>query len=347
MPRLLVHVGSHKAGSTAIQDSLLANRGSDAGFRFLHHPRFRTHSVLAALYKPFAELDHTIRLQMPDPAAVERVRLNFWSRIPELFPDADNAVLSSEYLGGIGAEAVARFRADVEAMGYRHFRILMYVRESTARYASGVQQALKFRNELSRMDPRTLHFDFRQQIEAWESVFPGQVEVRAFDRAQLDGGCVVADAYGRLSDFFGIAAEPARVIDSNRSISAETLFCLYHIYRHLDTAGFSPARVAVQARLYGRIERLVQAALPAPTRIRLRPAVARMVHERHRPDFDWLAERYGVRFAEPAVLSEADGDAPPRLSDPPTLPELVVPPDARALIGLLGKIAADGLFDGR
>lgn len=344
MRSLLVHIGSHKAGSTAIQDSLLANRGSDAGFRFLHHPRFRTHSVLAALYKPYEELDHTIRLQMPDRADVERVRRNFWSRIPALFPDADNAVLSSEYLGGIGAEAVRRFRADVEAMGYRRFRILMYVRESTARYASGVQQALKFRNELSRMDPRVLHFDFREQIETWESVFPGQVEVRAFDRAQLDGGCVVADAYGRLSDFFGIAVEPARVIDSNRSISAETLYCLYNIYRHLDTENFSPARVRIQAQLHRRIEHVVRTILPEPTSITLRPALARMVYARHQADFDWLAARYGVAFPEPAVLRATDDGRPLTLSDPPALPQLVVPPDPRVLIRLLGKIAADGLF---
>lgn len=343
MRSLLVHIGSHKAGSTAIQDSLLANRGSDAGFRFLFHPRFRTHSVLAALFKPYETLDHTIRLQLPDPAAVQRVRRNFWTRIPALFPDADNAVLSSEYLGAIDAEAVRRFRAEVEAMGYGRFRILMYVREASARFASGVQQALKFRNELARMDPRTLHFDFRGQIETWESVFPGDVEVRAFDRAQLTGGCVVADAYGRIADFFGVPARPATVIDSNRSMSAETLFCLYNIYRHLDTEGFSPSRVRMQAQLHARIENLVRAALPEPTRITLRPALVRLVHARHQADFGWLAERYGVRFPEPAGLADDDGQTL-SLSNPPNLAELVVPPDPRVLIRLLGKIAADGLF---
>ncbi|WP_395770177.1 hypothetical protein [Arenimonas sp.] len=347
MRRLFVHIGSHKAGSTALQDSLLANRGSDTGFRFLHHPRLRTHSVLAAMYKPFDTLDHTIRLQMPDPEAVALVRRNFWQRIPEHFPDADNAVLSSEYLSAIDADAVRRFRSDVEAMGYGRFRILLYVREATARYASGIQQAVKFRDDLPRMDPRLLYFNFREQIETWESVFPGDVEVRAFERGQLLEGCVVADAYSRISEFFGIATHPDKRVDSNRSMSSETLFCLYNLYRHLDTAQFSPDQVRIQTGLYKQIETLVQASMPAPSRITLRPAVARMVYERHRADYDWLAQHYGVRFQEPTIPAETAEEAPLRLSDPPGLPELVLPPDARVLIQLLGKIAADGLFRAR
>lgn len=346
MRRLFVHIGSHKAGSTALQDSLLANRGSDAGFRFLHHPRLRTHSVLAAMYKPFEALDHTIRLQMPDQTAVETVRHQFWQRIPEHFPDADNAVLSSEYLSAIDPAAVRRFRDDVEAMGYGRFRILLYVREASARYASGIQQAVKFSNDVARMDPRLLYFNFREQIETWESVFPGDVEVRAFDRAQLSEGCVVVDAYRRFSEFFGIDAQPAKRVDSNRSMSLETLFCLYNLYRHLDTTQFSPGQVRIQSGLHKQIEMLVQSSMPTPSRIVLRPAVARMVYERHRADYDWLEKSYGVCFPEPAAINAAE-EAPLRLSDPPSLPELVLPPEGRVLIQLLGKIAADGLFHAR
>jgi hypothetical protein len=344
MRSLFVHIGSHKAGSTALQDSLLANRGSDTGFRFLHHPRLRTHSVLAAMYKPFEMLDHTIRLQMPDREAVALVRRNFWQRIPVLFPDAENAVLSSEYLSAVDADAVRRFRDDIEAMGYGRFRILLYVREAVSRFASGIQEAVKFRNDVPRMDPRILYFNFREQIETWESVFPGDVEVRAFERAQLSGGCVVADAYGRISEFFGIDAHPAMAVDSNRSMSTETLFCLYNLYRHLDTAQFSETQVRIQSGLHKQIETLVQDSVPAPSRITLRPEVARMVYARHRADYDWLSQHYGVRFPDPELLAKTADDVPLRLSDPPTLAEMVQPPDGRVLIQLLGKIGADGLF---
>ena len=347
MRSLFVHIGSHKAGSTALQDSLLANRGSDAGFRYLHHPRLRTHSVLAAMYKPFETLDHTIRLQMPDPEAVALVRRNFWQRIPEHFPDADNAVLSSEYLSAVDPDAVRRFRDEVEAMGYGRFRILLYVREAVSRFTSGIQQAVKFSNNVAHMDPCTFHFNFREQIETWESVFPGEVEVRAFGRGQLTGGCVVADAYNRISEFFGIAAHPDKRVDSNRSISSETLFCLYNLYRHLDTAQFSATQVRIQSGLHKQIETLVQSSVPTPSRITLRRSLARMVYERHRADYDWLAQHYGVRFPEPAILADTTDDAPLRLSDPPTLSEMVLPPDARVLIQLLGKIGADGLFRSR
>lgn len=343
MRSLFVHIGSHKAGSTALQDSLLANRGSDAGFRYLHHPRLRTHSVLAAMYKPFDTLDHTIRLQMPDPEAVALVRRNFWQRIPALFPDADNAVLSSEYLSAVDAEAVRRFRDDVEAMGYGRFRILLYVREAVSRFASGIQQAVKFRNDVPRMDPRILYFNFREQIETWESVFPGDVEVRAFERPQLASGSVVADAYGRISEFFGIDAHPQKRVDSNRSMSAETLFCLYNLYRNLDTAAFAPQQVLMQGRLHKQIEALVQESVPAPMRITARPTVARMLQERHKADYAWLAENYGVRFTEPAP-DPAAADAPSPLSTPTVLSELVTAPDARVLIQLLGKIGAEALF---
>ncbi len=346
MRSLFVHIGSHKAGSTALQDSLLANRGSDTGFHFLHHPRLRTHSVLAAMYKPFETLDHTIRLQMPDREAVALVRRNFWQRIPKLFPDAENAVLSSEYLSAVDADAVRRFRDDIEAMGYGRFRILLYVREAVSRFASGIQQAVKFRNDVPRMDPRILYFNFREQIETWESVFPGDVEVRAFERGQLSGGCVVADAYSRISEFFGIQAQPAKAVDSNRSMSAETLFCLYNIYRNLDTAAFEPHQVLMQGRVHKQIEALVQEAVPAPTRITPRPMVVRMLHERHKADYAWLAEHYGVRFNEPLTDAGA-AEVSSSLSSPAVLSELVMAPDARVLIQLLGKIGADALFRNR
>ena len=283
--------------------------------------------TLANVYQSI-EHDHEIvpvinKIDLP-AAEVEKVR----NEIEEIIGlPADNAVLTSEYLSAVDTDAVRRFRDDVEAMGYGRFRIVLYVREAVSRFTSSIQQAVKFRNDVPRMDPRILYFNFREQIETWESVFPGEVEVRAFERGQLTGGCVVADAYSRISEFFGMKADPAKVVDSNRSMSTETLFCLYHLYRHLDTARFSERQVRIQNRLYKQIETLVQNSVSAPSRITLCPAVARMVYERHRADYDWLSQHYGIRFQDPVMLPDSSETGPLRLSDPPTLPEMVMPPD--------------------
>lgn len=355
MPRLLLHIGSPKAGSSAIQASLASHQGRAmstwpwSGRRWLCLPpnpdgRPYPSGFIAGAYLPIERLPRYLQLrQRADPSRFQRDVARYQALIrrrlqPRWRPAPAGAILSCEYLWRLSADAIRRLRDDVASLGVEQVRVIAYVREPASLYSSALQQWARLSTDLSRFDPGQWRYELRQRLEAWAEVFAADLVVRPFEREQLHAGCVVQDLQRQATTWLGQeswslqlkAAEPI-----NSSASAEAVFAMQELMARQLTPGQVLSRRC--SRELGRLWDQLQALDPsgAGSRLRLRPEVEAAIRHRHQSDLDWLAHAHGVCFRQPPPLAQADaGAAPVADGGRWSLDQLVQPPRDAGLLKL-------------
>lgn len=342
MRKALIHIGSSKTGSTAIQHSLAHANAEESGFGCLQTRGIPPHLVLAALYRDFDALDPYIKSRFGNAAAVEAARPAVHAEIGRLLEQCPNLVLSSEFLFSAPPERIRQLKADLLGHGIDDFRIVCYVREPAAHYLSDLQEFLKNNTNLRRFLPQSYRYRFRETLQHWQAEFPGQLAVRAFERAAFPQGSVIHDFHGQIDDFFGTAQPAGPEFTRNESLCNLALFAMHHIQRQVPALDRSTAGYQRRRTLREMLDANARRMAERPARSALHASVARYVNQAHAEDLHWLAAEYGIRFA----AAEDDSGTMPAvtLSDPPRLAELVVPPPAQALIQLLSRVVAGQAF---
>lgn len=335
MRRALIHIGSSKTGSTAIQHSLAHAGPERCGFGCLHTRGISPHLMLAALYRDFEALDPYIKACFGSAAGVEAARPAVHAEIAELLERCPNLVLSSEFLFDAQQEDIRRLKTDLVGHGIGDFRIVCYVREPAAHYLSDLQEFLKNNTDLRRFLPQSYRYRFRATLQRWEAAFPGQLSVHAFERTAFPQGNVIHDFNRRIDGFFGTVQPEAPAFTRNESLCNLALFALHHRLRQVPALDRSADGYRRRRALREALDAGARRMTSQPARSTLHPSVARYVNRAHGEDLTWLAAEYGIRFA---ALQGDDGElTPPTLSDPPHLAELVMPPPAQALAHLLSR----------
>ena len=357
MTRLFLHIGSPKAGSSAIQAAIqglseAAMAGADLQVLPANpYGKPFPSGFVAARYMPPADLPRYLRLrQQRDPEQFQQDLQQHWRLLSEglrrrpqravagwrwPWPLAQRspqgggtALLSSEYLWRLPADQVRRFRQDFEALGVDDFRVIAYVRQPVSAYASFLQQWLRLSTDLERYNPLRWHYRPRQHLETWEAVFGDALVVRPFERDQLQGGSVVQDCFAQLSAWLDRPVQGEEVSGVNEALSTEELFLVQDLLRSLPPASLQDPQWPFRMARFRRL--LSQSAPPLDCRpVRLQPWVRDQVWQRHQQDLDWLEQRHGVVFPAPAELSSATA-APPEQTTGFRLDQLLCPPEDSA-----------------
>lgn len=309
MPCLLLHIGSPKAGSSAIQASLerQASRRtawpwSSRRWRCLPANPYGTSypsGFIAAAYLPADRLPRYLHLRQQADAQAFHQDLQRYQALlrrqlrPHWRPAPAGAVLSCEYLWRLPEERILQLRRDFEALGVDRFRVIAYVRDPASLYGSALQQWARLSSDLRRFDPRQWRYELRRRLEAWGAVFGGDLVVRAFEREQLHEGCVVRDLQQQALTWLGrerwtldlTASITNRV---NSSTTSETLFAMQGLMARqvAPTAAVSNRLSRELGRLWDRLQ---AASSTAGTPIQLRPEVVSLIQSCHQADLDWLA----------------------------------------------------------
>lgn len=340
MTALLLHIGSPKAGSSAIQTSLAqaaAELQKRYGLLVLPPNPYRRSfpsGFLAACHLPQQELPRYLGVrQRQDPQQFQRdleayqqlladllrlgkpAHVRPWkARLQRLAADqlrrpAHAALVSSEYLMRLSLVEIYRLRQWFEELGIRRFRVVAYVREPVSAYASFLQQWLRLSDALESYDPNIWMYRFREQLQAWSAVFSTEeLVVRSFRRDALQGGSVVSDFYGQCSRFFGCSITGPEPQAVNESLSIEALTLVQ------DLIAAVPAERRLQASWtsgmskFLRLLRQEAAALPCEP-VQLQSWVSRLVWERHQQDLEWLKQTHGIEFDAPD-LQQGWGERP-------------------------------------
>lgn len=217
MRRVILHIGRHKTGTTAIQRflrrnaELLAANGfcyPDYGIRGFGH-----HEIGASITRE----------------AVSRLKCNSGEVVRELRNGLDAAlheqnstvIISSESFQNC-APAVVRKLFD----GY-DVEVVVYLREQVryllSAYAQKVQ-ATDYAETLESFHQANSHSTYEEFLESWETEFPSRVRVHNYDREELEGGNVVVDfAVRYLGLDSPVVAELCSGNDANPSLSRDLL----------------------------------------------------------------------------------------------------------------------------
>lgn len=354
MTALLLHIGSPKAGSSAIQASLAQVaaelRGRHGLLVLPPNPYHRPlpSGFLAACHLPTQELPRYLAArQRQDPQQFKRdleayqqlvadllrlgkpARARPWqAQLQRLAADglrrpAAPALVSSEYLWRLPVVEIRRLRQWFEALGIRRFRVVVYVREPVSAYTSFLQQWLRLSDVLEPYDPAVWVYRFREHLQAWSAVFsPDELVVRPFRRDGLEGGSVVSDFYGQCARFFGCALSGPEPEAVNASLSIEALTLVQVLLAAVPAERRLQSSWTSGMARFLRLLRQEAAALPCAP-VQLQPWVSRLVWERHRQDLVWLQQTHGLQFeTPPSQPGEAERPAAgARL----TLQDLLVP----------------------
>lgn len=275
-----LHIGTHKTGTTAIQNSL--NGYDDGATRYARLIRANHSLAVSALFRGTTSSAIAMRNQGFTGAAAEawiaRARANLDE---DLNGPSRQLVISAESLCNFNVEDFARLR-DAIAPHARAIRVLAYVRDPLGFASSMFQQSIKNGHKTFSLPP----LGYRARLEPSLRVFgKAAMTVVRFDRASLLDGDVIADFCKRV----GIDRSRLTEVVANERLSPDVVGLIYAFNQT------EASKLGTQARFHARyrlIERLGQI---LPGKLRLDPD---LVRGKVKPaDLDWLADTFGVDFS--------------------------------------------------
>jgi hypothetical protein len=341
---LILHIGGPKAGSTSVQAALRSSRSLLRRNRIAFARKKRrqsrqdpdalgVHSLFYAVHRGGRPRGDRNRFATQE--AYEAFRGRQAAALHHFLAaqarKGKHAIVSDEYLYQLDGETIDRLARFLEAAGHADVRVILYVREPASLFLSLAQQRLKADCRLA--DPFSWHYPYLDYLDAWERVFPGRLEVRAFDRSALAGGSVVSDFAAYVCAVLGLPAAALADLDAagdaNQSLSAEAMALLWtyqHTFHARDAGRFTPDGRRLTAALLLVGQRL---GLEPP---RLRQPIRDLIVQRHRPELLALAERYGIRFGSL--------DAPGPLASAADRPVVAAPAGALSVHDLIENLDA-------
>jgi len=314
MPRLLLHIGQPKTGTTTLQHQL-HRQAETLLARGILYPAtaqdWEQHSVLIP-YLTGVEThtaDCHFPAHWPGDGIAETSQL-FWkgvrSQIRASRPDL--VILSGE--GFFTLQQPVRLRRMGRALGQAFDRIdvLAYLRSPQSLFASNYQQSLKMRGIAVR--PRVQYY--RPALEAYAAHGPGPLTLRRFARADLAGGDIVTDFASTFCP--GLVSEPEK--DLNQSFSAEALWVLESLAALRNTEG-APGEPDTPWEELASLVHEADCRLPGREAPRLTDS-ARELALVTCADVAWLRDAHDLVFAD------VDYD---RAGTRPELPDTILPVD--------------------
>lgn len=185
--RVDIHIGAPKAGSTAIQQFLAANRRTleEAGLRIisLNRPEFRD---VKRSNDDFRWIPHW-------PFMRQRKNRRFFQEIRERISNSaqHRGVISSEYLFQLKNEAIIRLFKNVSFRRTDELRLLLYVRDPVSTKRAMYSTAIRLGSVVpySHYKEPSFTLNIHDRINMWRRVFGDySLAVKLYSRDQFPGG---------------------------------------------------------------------------------------------------------------------------------------------------------------
>ena len=309
--KLIVHIGQGKAGSTAIQRSLSAERSALLEKRVLYPENLyikNCQHYFGPLHFDNTGRNSSVTNRMgfshnaAKSAALEEWT-NFERQLQYLKPDT--TIISSEVLfRDYNAAEAERARAHLGSLG-AETRILAYLRSPVSRYVSLVQQRLKTSRYL--LQPAATAIV--KVLDCYNDIFSVPCELRVFERSLLKDGDAVVDfvEWSGLEDL-GVSVSKA---DFNASMSAEAMSVMSRMAA--DHPPSSPETLKEKRVLQSSVEKFDKQ-MSSPTRASITDEVSDYLM-RVNAELLILRDQYGIVFADVdySIVGQTSGLKMPRI----------------------------------
>jgi hypothetical protein len=264
-PRLLIHFGTHKTGSSAIQLTLWNNRHRLGNARLLDFGNMNGGYAMVNFF----------RSGMRDPAELA-------TALQQL--DGKTGIISGEAISGFTSDEIDRMLAVIAGTG-TEVRFIGYVREPAGFYTSFLQQKLKTQ-AVPFDDPGQWLADLNRPYFRWidllaDKAGADRVTAFPFERATFPQGDVVRHFLGQA----GLDADHITPVRINESLSTLAVKALY-VWRN---RAAPDDRAVTYPMSRGQFIQRLQT-IPGP-RFQIGPAIEDKLRARH-PDYpDWARDR--------------------------------------------------------
>ena len=248
--KLVLHIGTHKTGTTAIQNTLAANRTA-LGRQGYVYPLASMHFKGVQDSRNAYFLGRLVKDAVkPGSIPADKLQLaQTCRREIAAYADAPEDVILSDERLWYSSTGYARYwdalRACLEGMGFAEFRIIVYLRRQD-RFAEALwNQFVKGDTRLTDSLATYLASDtvsricnYAEGLDALAAVFGKKaLSVRIFDRAQMTGADVVPDFLDTVgvdsSDFADLREKERNVRLSNDAVEVKRLINASPAYRSL------------------------------------------------------------------------------------------------------------------
>ncbi len=317
--KLLLHIGSPKTGTTALQRALNLSRRYLAGQGVLYPTSPYNPYKHEILSSGLAGRWRSAPPGTPDGAALDAARIAWLGTVADEVRATRPAalILTSEALfRDATPDLMDRLRNELATLGADEVEVIAYVRQTAPMYLSMVQQRMKASHQILPIGPPR----FRGVLTTYARYFGrDRMRVAGFDRHLLEGQDIVTDFVARYLGDFGIdRAALSKPDQTNESLSAEAMMLLRQ-YRE----DFHGNRDDVVTRdtqaLVRTLQRLDRAqANPRPA---LRRETSQLIDDLARTDLCWLRDEYGIVY--PGYDYAGAGAGVPAVPEALTLDDLM------------------------
>ncbi len=296
-PKLILHIGHGKTGTTSLQNFLVKNSSKLIKLGYLYpvtrSPR-HNHVLLPAGFIHTKHLvAHEHQVYEGDVNWFKQDYYYFWTAlindIKQYTPHT--VILSAEQMfrdfSAISKIELRDFLSD----HFSEVTVVAYIRSPLKDYLSRISQQI--RTGLNKITPRTR--SIRNVIEYYESQFPGQVYLYAFEGSQLVKGDLIYDfVTHNMPDAVKLCVVK-KTSDNNVALSWELLQTLRKLRLQVQPTGKVPS---ISTRMFiARITRSNIHNTKASTKLKpkLIPEVQAYL-TRSSVDYLWLRDKYNVVF---------------------------------------------------
>ncbi len=289
--KIVIHVGMHKTGSTAIQEYFLRNHFQGVSYTPWTGSNLCGLFILLFQDEILLHQYHGFRAQGPEFLAQLSEMRHLWldKIVRFLEQSGDQTVIfSAEDISWPGFSSATAKMADFFRRFTDQIQVVGYVREPRSFAVSAFQQYLKD-GGLKGLDVEKLWPHYRGRFERLDDLFGREnVVLKRYDRDALVGHGVVSD----FASLIGVSGPSGVDIDANASLSAEATALLFVQRRFGDgfVSGFSEA----QARNNQFIEALSRV---GNRKFDFSEELWGPVQDKYASDYAWICSRLGGGFS--------------------------------------------------
>jgi len=291
MKKIVLHVGSGKAGSTSIQQALLQSQEKNSGL--YTYPVLPNTPGNQIIRHAFCKGNSSRNKIAGKNGFGEELSLDEYQEVIKLSfkyqcERSKNVIISSEFLFGSSEGEVKEFGVFLRDLGFYEIHAIIYLRDPASYYLSLAQQALKKQYKIPQ--PTNFKYEMIGAADRWLSISPASMTIREFSALSLQNGDIVRDFEEYLLRC-GIAVSLNIDRRRNETLPCEIIQAMQDIHQYLSNSKFDGH---VKAERLRKIRKLIREEKLKGTKPQLLCSIEDYIHKRFLSEIMELYSRYGI-----------------------------------------------------